>query len=62
MRDVEGMKHLHPKPTLLALLKAERDLTGEIMDRWEALVVVKKQIAEREAEVSEEGSNRHTMH
>jgi hypothetical protein len=44
------------------LLKAERDLTGEIMDRWEALVVVKKQIAEREAEVSEEGSNRHTMH
>jgi hypothetical protein len=32
-------------------------LTSEIMDRWETLVFVKKQIAEREAEVSEVGSN-----
>jgi hypothetical protein len=44
------MTPFKPKPTLLALLKAERQIETEIADRCELLVQVKAEIAKREAE------------
>jgi hypothetical protein len=48
------MTQIHPKPTLLALLKAERQIEAEIRDRYVLLVQVKAEIADRMAESAHE--------
>jgi hypothetical protein len=48
------MTQIHPKPTLLALLKAERQIEAEIRDRCELLVQVKAEIADRMAQDAHE--------